>query len=76
MGKLFNDFGKVFLRTPLYPYHTLFSKNHLTKNVEDIVRVRIQDPVFLEALYWSSPQLLEAVLKFKEGGMKGAKKRS
>jgi hypothetical protein len=66
MDELFKDFGKVFLRTPIYSYTSLFDDNNATKNLEDLVRLRIGDPVFLEALYWSSPQLFEAVLKFKE----------
>jgi lantibiotic biosynthesis protein len=75
MDKLFKDFGKVFIRSPLYSYASLFNENNESKNLDDLVRLRIDDPVFLEALYWSSPQLLEAVLKFKEGGVKGTKEK-
>src|SRR3569623_1019128 len=75
MEHLFKDFGKVFIRTPIYSYGSLFNENKETKNLDDLVRLRINDPVFLEALYWSSPQLLEVVSKFKEGGIKGAKEK-
>jgi lantibiotic biosynthesis protein len=75
MDELFKDFGKVFLRTPIYSYTSLFDDNNATKNLEDLVRLRISDPVFMEALYWSSPQLFEAVLKFKEGGIKASKEK-
>jgi hypothetical protein len=75
MEHLFKDFGKVFIRTPIYSYASLFNEDGGTRNLDDLVRLRINDPVFLEALYWSSPQLVEAVSKFKEGGIKGAKEK-
>src|SRR6185437_3148134 len=75
MEELFKDFGKVFFRTPIYSYTSLFEDNNKTKNLDDLVLLRLSDPVFLEALYWSSPQLFEAVLKFRVGGMKGAKEK-
>jgi len=75
MDHLFRNFGKVFIRTPIYSYGSLFNEDKETKNLDDLVRLRINDPVFLEALYWSSPQLLEAVLKFREGVIKGAKEK-
>ena len=73
MEELFRDFGKAIIRTPLYSYVTLFDQNEETRDLEDIVRLKLKDPVFLEALYWSSPQLFYAALKFKEGGIKGSK---
>jgi len=75
MNDLLNDYGKVFIRTPLYSYASLFNEANETKDLDELVRLRIDDPVFLEALYWSSPQLLEAVLKFKEGGLKAPKEK-
>ncbi|HET7115543.1 MAG TPA: lantibiotic dehydratase, partial [Hanamia sp.] len=70
---MFKDFGKVIIRTPLYSYIELFEKNNETRDLEDFVRLKLEDPVFLEALYWSSPQLFNATLKFKEGSIKSAK---
>lgn len=75
MDHLFKNFGKVFIRTPIYSYGSLFNEDKETKNLDDLVHLLITDPVFLEALYWSSPQLLEAVLKFREGDIKGAKEK-
>lgn len=75
MNELFKDHAKVFIRTPLYSYQSLFDDNNGTKNLDDLVLLRLSDPVFMEALYWSSPRLFEAVLKFKEGGVKGAKEK-
>ncbi len=73
MEELFKDFGKVIVRTPLYSYLSLFDQNDDTRDLESLVRVKLQDPVFLEALYWSSPQLFNAALKCKEGNIKGPK---
>lgn len=73
MEELFKDYGKVIIRTPLYSYLNLFDSNNETRNLEELVRLRLEDTVFMEALYWSSPQLFEAVLKFKRGNIKGAK---
>ena len=75
MKDLFKNFGKVFIRTPVYSYRSLFNENNETKNLDDLVLLRINDPVFIEALYWSSPQLFEAVLKFKEGCLNPAKEK-
>lgn len=73
MEEIFNDFGKVIIRTPLYPYSGLFGQNNETKDLEHLVHLKLEDPVFLEALYWSSPQLFNAALKLKEGSIKGPK---
>lgn len=73
MEDSFKDFGKVIIRTPLYSYVELFEKNNETRDLEDFVRSKLKDPVFLEALYWSSPQLFNAASKFKEGSVKGPK---
>lgn len=70
---LFKDYGKIVIRTPLYSYLSLFDQNNQTKNIEDIVSCRLNDPVFIEGIYWSSPQLYKAVIKYKEGSIKGSK---
>lgn len=70
MEESFKDFGKVIVRTPLYSYIDLFDQNYETRDLEDLVHLKLEDPVFLEALYWSSPQLFTAALKFKEGSIK------
>lgn len=70
---LFKDYGKIVIRTPLYSYLSLFGRNSETKNLDEIVRHYIDDPVFMEALYWSSPQLYQAVIKYREGSTKDSK---
>jgi thiopeptide-type bacteriocin biosynthesis protein len=75
MEEVFEDYGKAFIRTPIYSYASLFNADHKTKNLDELVHLRLNDPVFMEALYWSSPQLFEAVLKFRKDGLKGAKEK-
>ena len=51
MNELFKDHAKVFIRTPLYSYQSLFDDNNETKSLDDLILLRIQDSVFMEALY-------------------------
>ena len=76
MNELFKDYAKVFICTPLYSYQSLFDDNNETKSLDDLILLRIQDSVFMEALYWSSPQLFEAVLKFKKEASKEPNKKN
>jgi len=48
MEELFKDIGKIFVRTPLYSYQSLFDHNKQTKNLEELVGLRLNDPVFME----------------------------
>lgn len=73
MEEIFRDFRKVIVRTPLYSYLGLLDENNDTRDLEELVHLKLEDPVFLEALYWSSPQMFNAALKVKEGITRGAK---
>jgi len=59
MNELFKDHAKVFIRTPLYSYQSLFDDNNETKSLDDPVRLGIQDSVFMEALYWTQQRLIK-----------------
>ena len=59
MNELFKDHAKVFIRTPLYSYQSLFDDNNETKSLDDLVRLAIQDSVFMEALYWTQQRLIK-----------------
>ncbi|PSL31013.1 lantibiotic dehydratase [Chitinophaga ginsengisoli] len=61
------DYGKVVVRTPLYSYQCLFDQQNSTLDLDKVVISMLEDPVFIEGLYWSSPQLYETVLEFKNG---------
>ncbi|SHM71798.1 lantibiotic dehydratase [Chitinophaga sp. CF418] len=65
----FKDYGKVVVRTPLYSYQRLFDQQNRTLDLDKVVFTMLGDPVFVEGLYWSSPQLYETVLEFKSGNL-------
>jgi thiopeptide-type bacteriocin biosynthesis protein len=68
------DFGKVIIRTPLYSYQRLFNPEGKTLELDDVVLQLLEDPVFIESIYWSSPQLHQTVLDFKNGETSSSKK--
>ena len=76
MEDLFRDFGKALVRTPLYSWHDLFAEDGSTHDLESLVYKRLNDPVFLEAIYWSSPQLYERVQKLKTGKLDSEKEQN
>ncbi|MGN6603510.1 MAG: lantibiotic dehydratase [Ginsengibacter sp.] len=76
MEELITDFGRALARTPLYSARQLFAADGSTHNLEFLVRDRLNDPVFLEAIYWSSPQLFQRVQKLKEGKLSKEKEQN
>lgn len=63
------DCGKVVVRTPLYSWRRLFDQQHNTLHLDEVVFTLLEDPIFIEGLYWSSPQLYETVQQFKKGNV-------
>jgi hypothetical protein len=76
MEELITDFGKALIRTPLYSSAELFADDGTTHNLESLLENRLNDPVFLEGIYWSSPQLLERVQKMKAGKLNKEKEQN
>ena len=76
MEEIFSSFGKALVRTPLYPWQKLFRSDESTHSLESLVRRGLKDAVFLEALYWSSPQLYERVEGWKAGLLRGEKEKN
>ena len=71
---IYQDFGKIIIRSPLYSYHHLFESDGKTADLDKIVLQLLEDPVFIEGIYWSSPQLHQTVLDFKNGRSSALKK--
>jgi len=71
---IYNDFGKVIIRSPLYSYQRLFQPEGGTADLDEIVLELLEDPVFMEGIYWSSPRLHQTVLDFKNGIVSPSKK--
>ena len=59
-------YGKYLLRKPLYSSQTLFNHNE-TKNLEIVIEELIKDEGFVASIYWSSPELYDLILLFKNG---------
>ncbi|MEV4883666.1 lantibiotic dehydratase [Chitinophaga ginsengisegetis] len=64
---LFKTHEKVIIRTPLNPYTTLFNQEGHTRNLDETVKAFLEDDVFLEGIYWSSPQLYQSISDYKKG---------
>lgn len=71
---MYQDFGKVVIRSPLYSYQHLFNLEGKTIGLDDLVLLLLEDPVFVEGIYWSSPQLHQTVLNLKKGKISPLKK--
>ena len=69
------DFRKVLIRTPLYSWHHLFNADGSTTDLHLLVHKYLDEPVFLEAIYWSSPLLFERVQKLKQGRLTREKEK-
>lgn len=63
----FDDFGKIVVRNPLFPYSLLFNETGQTKDLNGLVDLFLENEKFLEGIYWSSISLYNQVLAYKEG---------
>ncbi|WP_294314272.1 lantibiotic dehydratase [uncultured Chryseobacterium sp.] len=57
-------YGKYLLRKPLYSTQLLFNSDE-TKNLEIVVEDLLKDNGFIASIYWSSPELYDLILSFK-----------
>jgi len=55
-------FTEILVRQPLFPYNHLYS--------DEWERIIFNDPIFEEAIFWSSPSLHSALIKLKSGSLK------
>lgn len=67
--KKYETYNKYLVRKPLFPYGILFN-NYETKNLEEVVRDLIQDDLFVTSVYWSSPDLYDTIINYKENRLK------
>lgn len=71
---LFQDFGKVMFRKPLFSYTVLFNKENRTINLDELIWNYLEDEKFLEAIFWSSKQLYNTILELKNKNLPEKKK--
>lgn len=72
---MFAGFNQVFLRKPIFSYHQLFDENNNYKEVEKITQEFLENPLFLESIFWSSPSFYQLLKQFKKGEINDEKKR-
>jgi thiopeptide-type bacteriocin biosynthesis protein len=73
MQPAFIHHDEYVIRSPRYAYQQLFGPGETTLHLDEIVFRMLEDPVFTEGLYWSSPQLYQAVLAFRKGQLKASR---
>lgn len=67
--KKYETYDRYLIRKPLFSYRVLFHKNE-TKNIEEVVDELINDDSFVTSIYWSSPNLYEAIINYREKSLK------
>ncbi|WP_134087625.1 lantibiotic dehydratase family protein [Olivibacter sp. XZL3] len=72
---MYQHFGKAIVRTPLFPLTDLIVSREGEAELEKLLFQRLDDPVFLESLYWASPDFYRQAVAFREGKLLDAKKK-
>ncbi|MEG0928890.1 lantibiotic dehydratase [Chryseobacterium sp.] len=65
----YETYNKYVIRKPLFSYDILFNNNE-TKNINDVVADLIYDDAFVTSIYWSSPDLYETIIHYREKTLK------
>lgn len=72
---MYRHFGKALIRTPLFSYHDLLPSGEEPFDFAGLLDKKLHDPVFLEALYWASPEIYLLAAELKNGHIKEGKKK-
>lgn len=67
--KKYETYNKYLLRKPLFSYKILFNNNE-TRNIEEVVEELIQNDSFVTSIYWSSPDLYDTIISYREKKLK------
>lgn len=67
--KKYETYNKYLVRKPLFSYGILFN-NGETRNIENVVEELIQDDSFVTSIYWSSPDLYNTIISYREKKLK------
>lgn len=72
---MYKHFGKVMLRIPLISFQELLKgSDEDCFNFNLLIERKLNDPIFMEALYWASPDFYKWIELFKEGKINDEKK--
>jgi len=67
--KKYKTYDKYLIRKPLFSYEILFD-NDVTRNLEDVVEELIKNDSFVTSIYWSSPDLYNTIINYRENKLK------
>ena len=73
---MYRHFGQVIIRTPLFSYEDLLPPDDDTFYLTNLLDTKLNDPVFLEALYWASPDIYRLTIDLKNELLKPVKKKT
>ena len=69
----YENFGRYLLRKPLFSNQLLF-ENLKTKNLDDLVNELIDNNEFAVSIYWSSPELYNLIINYRNNDISEEKK--
>lgn len=72
---MYKHFGKVMLRVPLISFQELLKDSNEDRfNFNLLIERKLNDPIFMEALYWASPDFYKWIELLKEDKINDKKK--
>lgn len=75
MKSSYHHYNGYVIRKPVFSYDILFSQNGETLNLNEVITELIKSDFFLSAMYWSSPELYNTIILYKQGKLKEEKKQ-
>lgn len=74
MKSSYHHYNGYVIRKPVFSYDILFSQHGETLNLDEVITELIKNDLFLSAIYWSSPELYNMVILYKQGILQEEKK--
>jgi lantibiotic biosynthesis protein len=69
----FRNYRRYIIRKPSFSYDILFLENNKTKPLDEVVHHLLENSLFTTSIFWSSPDLYEAIQLYKAGTLKKSK---
>lgn len=70
---LFKNYHRYIIRKPSFSYDILFWEKNKTKPLDEVVHHLLENTLFTTSIFWSSPDLYEAIQLYKAGSLKKSK---
>ena len=71
--KKYDAYNKYVIRKPLFSYDILFNADKQTKCIEETVNELIHNDDFVTSVYWSSPDVYQTIISYREKRLKADK---